>query len=209
MTMPYRMNDTMMPKKEKASHLQYTNPWSGVSCSASPLEPAIAAGVAGAQRRRRKRRCQAQTSARRHASGLARRHASAALLQWPRRRVLGYSAPGDCAVANSSIAAMNRCFACARSTASLRLGKNRQLFEATRRGATRPNFHPYAVPQTTHPWARMRILWRFFATSASHSQTETERAAAERQTKAAQARGREQREMRFMLNQTQMAARPR
>ena len=48
MTIPYKMNDTMMPKKEKASHLQYTNPWSGVNCSASPLEPAIAAGVARA-----------------------------------------------------------------------------------------------------------------------------------------------------------------
>ena len=128
MTIPYKMNDTMMPKKEKASHLQYTNPWSGVSCSASPLEPAIAArararsvgGVsaracayrgarsARAQRRRRKWRCQAQ------ASRASARVGRALLQQWPRRRVLGFSAPGYCAVANSSIAAMNRCFGCAR-----------------------------------------------------------------------------------------------
>ena len=42
------MNDTIIPKKENASHRQYTRPWSGVNCSASPLEPAIAAGVARA-----------------------------------------------------------------------------------------------------------------------------------------------------------------
>ena len=125
MTIPYRINDTMMPKKENASHLQYTRPWSGVNCSASPLD-AIAARAQW-QLRRWRQRTAALSGARRHASAQVGRE----LLQWPRRRELGFSAPApvicELAIRRSLL---NRC-CCVSCTLHPQRSQNRQLLAVT------------------------------------------------------------------------------